>query len=111
MGKTTQKDRLLSITTPLGEDYLLINKMRVEEKISELFEIDTELLYDEEEDDAFDITVVDGKDIVGQTVSISIAQDDGGKRTLREWSINSNSSVELVDLQAITPPSCRTSGN
>jgi len=82
MGKTTQKDRLLSIATPLGPDYLLINKIHADERISELFEFDVELLYDEEEDNGYEATIVDGKDIVGQTVSIAIAQDDGGKRTL-----------------------------
>jgi type VI secretion system secreted protein VgrG len=82
MGKTTQKDRLLSIATPLGPDYLLINKIHAEERISELFEFDVELLYDEEEDNGYELTLVDGKDIVGQTVSVSIAQEDGGKRVL-----------------------------
>lgn len=82
MAKATQSGRLLSITTPLGEDYLLLNKMRVDERISELFEIDVELLYDEQEDDSYELTPVDGKDIVGQTVGITIKQDDGGKRTL-----------------------------
>lgn len=82
MGKAIQKDRLLSISTPLGEDYLLLNKIRVEERISELFEINVELLYDEEEDDSYEITLVAGKDIVGKTVGISMTQDDGGKRKL-----------------------------
>lgn len=82
MGKATQKDRLLSITTPLGEDYLLLNKIRADERLSELFEINVELLYDEQEDDSFALTPVDGKDIVGKTVSISITQDDDGKRVM-----------------------------
>jgi type VI secretion system secreted protein VgrG len=82
MPKTTQKDRLLSIATPLGPDYLLLNKFQAGERVSDLFEIEAELLYDEEEDDKYELTVIDGKDIIGKTVSISIAQDDGGKRTL-----------------------------
>ena len=82
MPKTTQKDRLLSIATPLGPDYLLLNKIHADEKISELFEVEVELLYDEEEDDAYDLTVIDGQRIIGKTVSVVIAQDDGGKRML-----------------------------
>ncbi|HEX8637085.1 MAG TPA: type VI secretion system tip protein TssI/VgrG, partial [Pyrinomonadaceae bacterium] len=82
MGKATQRDRLLSITTPLGDDYLLLNKIRADERISELFEINVELLYDEEEDDSYDLTMVDGAQIIGKTVSISITQDDGGERLL-----------------------------
>ena len=82
MGRATQKNKLLSITTPLGEDYLLLNKMRVEERVSELFEINVELLYDEEEDDAFDLTIVEDTQILGKTVSISIEQRGGVKRTL-----------------------------
>ena len=82
MAKVSQKNRLLAITTPLGEDFLLINKMHVEEKMSELFEIDVEVLYDELEDDAFDYTVIDDTQILGKTATISITQRDGAKRTL-----------------------------
>ena len=82
MARATQKNRLLSITTPLGEDFLLINKFHAKESVSELFEIDVELLYDEEEDDAYNVTVVEDNEILGKTVSISIEQEDGGKRTM-----------------------------
>ncbi len=51
MTKATQEGRLLSIATPLGKDFLLINQMRTTETLSELFEIDVELMFDEEEDD------------------------------------------------------------
>ena len=82
MAKVSQKNRLLSITTPLGEDYLLINKMHADEALSELFEIDVELLYDELEDDAFDYTVIEDTQVLGKTASIAITQRDGGKRTM-----------------------------
>ncbi len=82
MGKTTQRDRLLSIATPLGTDYLLLNKIHAEERISELFNFEVELVYDEEEDNSYEMTIVDPADIIGQTVSVGIVQDDGGKRTL-----------------------------
>ncbi len=82
MAKVTQKNRLLSISTPLGEDFLLINKLHADERISELFEIDVELLFDEMEDDAFEATMVGDTEIIGKTVSISITQKDGGNRFL-----------------------------
>ncbi len=84
MGKTTQKERLLSIATPLGEDYLLLNKIHAEERISELYNYEVELVYDEEEDNSYIMTVVDPADIIGQTVVVEIAQGDEGviKRTM-----------------------------
>ncbi len=82
MAKATEKNRLLKSTTPLGEDFLLINKMHVEEKLSELYEIDVEFLYDEEEDDDYFVTKVEDTDILGKTVSISINQRNNVKRTL-----------------------------
>lgn len=82
MAKTTQDGRTISINTPLGKDYLLLEKVHAEEKISELFEIDVSLLYDSELDDKYTIKVINDTSIVGQTVSVEIKQDDGGKRTL-----------------------------
>ena len=82
MENLTQKDRVISIRSPLGEDFLLLNKVRAEEKISELFTIDVELVYHEREDDKFDIKIIKDTDIVGQTVSIKINQDDEGVRIM-----------------------------
>ncbi|MDQ3129554.1 MAG: type VI secretion system tip protein VgrG, partial [Acidobacteriota bacterium] len=84
MGKTTQKERLLSIATPLGEDYLLLNKIHAEERISELYNFEIELVYDEEEDNSYVITEIDPATIIGQTVIIEIAQGPEGeiKRTM-----------------------------
>lgn len=80
MTKATQDNRLLSITTPLGKDYLLIKKLDIKEEISELFEIKAELLYDEEEDSDFQMTPIKINQILGQTVSISLIQPDGIER-------------------------------
>ena len=84
MGKTTQKERLLSIATPLGEDYLLLNKIHAEERISELYNFEIELVYDEEEDNSYVITEIDPATIIGQTVIVEIAQGPEGeiKRTM-----------------------------
>lgn len=80
MGKSTQKGRLLSISTPLGEDYLLINKLKVKEGLSQLFEMEVELMFDEEQDDQFTVTVVDPTKILGRPVTIFVKQDEGSER-------------------------------
>ena len=77
---TTQDDRLLSITTPLGKDFLLINRLTANEGLSQLFSYEVELLH-EENDPGYTPTPVDVKSLLGQGVVISIAQRDKTKRT------------------------------
>jgi type VI secretion system secreted protein VgrG len=76
---TTQKNRMMSIATPLGEDHLLINSFRVTEALSKLFEFEAELLH-EENDAGGKPTVVDAQSILGQPVTLTILQRDGTKR-------------------------------
>ena len=78
---TTQRNRLLSISTPLGEDFLLINRLTATEEISTLFEYEVELLH-EEESPGYEATAVDAKRILGQAVAIEIIQRDGTKRMM-----------------------------
>lgn len=80
MSNTTQQNRLMVITTPLGEDFLLINRFVATEEISSLFSYEVELLH-EEETPGFEPTAVDVKSLLGQDVSIDINQRDGTKRT------------------------------
>src|SRR5215472_2563576 len=68
----TQKNRLISLSTPLGEDTLLLRKFSGSESISRLFTYHLDLL-SEKSSIAFD-------DIVGQKVTISLIQADGSKR-------------------------------
>lgn len=77
---TTQDNRLLKITTPLGKDYLLINKLSAEEKISELFSFEVELLHEEENTDGYEPTVIDINSLLGQNVSIEVKQREGTTR-------------------------------
>ena len=77
---TTQDDRLLSITTPLGKDFLLINRLTANEGLSQLFSYEVELLH-EENDPGYTPTPVDVKSLLGQGVVISIEQRDKTKRT------------------------------
>lgn len=78
---TTQKNRLLSITTPLGEDFLLINRLTAREEISSLFAFEVELVHAEEQP-GYEATAVDEKAILGQGVTIEINQRDRTKRSL-----------------------------
>ncbi len=81
MSDTTQQNRLLSISTPLGEDFLLINRLTATEEISALFEYEVELLH-EEDAPGFEATTIDAKKLLGQAVAIEINQRDGTKRLL-----------------------------
>src|SRR5688572_29977640 len=77
---TTQDNRLLSISTPLGKDFLLLKRVKVSEGLSELFRIDVELLH-EETGEGFEATPVDVQKILGQSVTVAINQRDGNTRT------------------------------
>lgn len=79
---TTQDNRLLNITTPLGKDFLLINTLTANEGISKLFSYEIELLHEETEE-GYEPTVVDVQRLLGQSVSIKLEQRD---KTTREFS-------------------------
>lgn len=70
----------MKIHTPLGDDFLLINKFTAREAISELFTYEVELLH-EENDVGYEPTDVDPAQIVGKGVAISIQQRDDTART------------------------------
>ena len=78
---TTQQNRLLSISTPLEEDFLLLNRLTATEEISALFEYEVELLH-EEDAPGFEATPIDAKKLLGQAVGITITQRDGTIRNL-----------------------------
>ena len=69
----------MNIATPLGKDFLLINRFTANEGISELFRYDIELLHEEDEA-SHAPTVVDPKKIVGQAVTVFISALDGSER-------------------------------
>ncbi|MGI8468498.1 MAG: type VI secretion system Vgr family protein [Pyrinomonadaceae bacterium] len=76
----TQANRMVQITTPLGEDYLLINKLTATEALSTLFNFEVELLHEEMEV-GYKPTIVDVQQIIGQEVEITITQRDTTTRT------------------------------
>jgi type VI secretion system secreted protein VgrG len=70
----TQQNRIMSISTPLGEDELLLNKLSAAESLSELFSFEVELLRPEEK------PPVKVENILGQNVGILVKQNDGTTR-------------------------------
>ncbi len=82
MAKATQEGRLLSISTNLGQDFILISRLSVTEEVSKLYAIDVNLLYDDQDEviDARKPTALDPAKILGQPATISITQTDGGER-------------------------------
>ena len=78
---TTQENRLLSILTPLGKDFLLLNRLSATEEISSLFSFEVELLHEETEP-GFEATEIAVESILGQAATIQIAQRDGTIRDL-----------------------------
>ena len=79
MALATQKGRLLSIMTPLGEDYLLLNKVTASEGISQLYSIEVELLHDSQKETHISQNV-EINQIVGLAATISVDQMDGSSR-------------------------------
>jgi type VI secretion system secreted protein VgrG len=75
MSPTSQRDRLLKIDTPLGEDVLLLESFGATEGISTLFRIDAEVLA--EHDKASRVTAAA---LIGQKVTITVQLPDGQKR-------------------------------
>jgi type VI secretion system secreted protein VgrG len=62
----------MAITTPLGDDVLLLRGFSAHEEISRLFEFDLDLLSENKE--------IDFNDIIGQNVTIRMELPEGGQR-------------------------------
>ena len=75
----TQEGRQLKIATPLGEDYLLLQRLAAKEGLSQLFEYELELLHEENEADDKP-TFIDPNKILGKAVTIRIELRDGTER-------------------------------
>jgi type VI secretion system secreted protein VgrG len=69
----TQKNRRLVLTTPLGEDVLLIRSLRGREALSSLFSYEIEAF-------AGNATDVDFSKLIGKPMTVSIALDNDGVR-------------------------------
>src|SRR6185295_17674397 len=75
----TQDQRLLEVFTPLGKDFLLLDKFRGEEGLSELFRFELDLLH-EEQWPGDDPTIVDATELLGKPMGFTVAQPDGTTR-------------------------------
>lgn len=71
MGAFGQDERLLTFTSPLGENVLLADHLTGSEGVSEMFSYTIDLLATKD-------TSIDPKNIVGQKVTVSIQVDDTG---------------------------------
>ncbi len=80
VSKTTQENRTLYLDTPLGKDFLLLNKFTAVEKISGMFHIEAQLLHAEDEE-GHEPTDIDPSEILGKAVTITVTQRDGTSRT------------------------------
>ncbi|MGC2236676.1 MAG: type VI secretion system tip protein TssI/VgrG [Pyrinomonadaceae bacterium] len=76
---TTQDGRLMKIYSPLGKDFLLVNKLSASEGLSQLFSFEVELLH-EEDKVGFAPTVVKASSILGQAVTVTVEQRAGTTR-------------------------------
>lgn len=76
---TTQEARLLSLTTPLPYDHLLIKRIRAFEGISQLFRFDLEMLHEENEAGS-EPTLINPHDLLGQKMTVAVVQADGAER-------------------------------
>jgi len=73
MLSATQKNRLMSVNTPLGTDVLLLQHLAGREGLSQLFSFELELLSEKKHD-------IDLSKIVGQDVTVTLQLEGGEKR-------------------------------
>ena len=79
MDRATQDRRLISISTPLGKDFVLLRNFQFQENVSALFRIDADLLREEDSS-----STVPGPmpDLIGKNVSITLQLADGSFKFL-----------------------------
>ena len=77
---TTQEGRLLKLTTPLGDDVLLIKRLRASEGLNQLFQFDLDILHDHDTSMSDEPMIADVSQLLGQPMTVSIEQNDGTKR-------------------------------
>jgi type VI secretion system secreted protein VgrG len=71
---TTQEGRLLHLTTPLSDDFLLIKRFRANEGLNKLFQFNLEILHEENES-SDEPTVVDVSQLLGSPMTVRIHQN------------------------------------
>ncbi len=81
---TTQDQRTLQLTTPLGKDYLLINRLRCTEGLNELFRIELDMLH-EEIPDSTTLTVIEPEALLGKPMVVVAIQDPMGGESIERY--------------------------
>lgn len=76
---TTQEGRLLFLTTPLADDFLLIKHFSAIEELSRLFHFGLDILH-EENDIGDEPTLIDPQQVLGQKMTVKALQADGAER-------------------------------
>jgi type VI secretion system secreted protein VgrG len=75
----SQDNRLLQLVTPLGKDFLLLDKFRGQEGLSRLFRFELDLVHEEVQQGGMP-TVIDPAQILGQHMGVALVQPDGAVR-------------------------------
>jgi type VI secretion system secreted protein VgrG len=75
----SQDNRILQLATPLGKDFLLLDKFRAQEGLSTLFRFELDLVH-EETASGYTPTIVEPEQILGRPVGVSLVQPDGNFR-------------------------------
>jgi len=75
----SQDNRILQLVTPLGEDFLLLDKFRAHEGLSTLFRYELDLVHEETQAGLVP-TVIHPADLLGRPVGVSLVQPDGNFR-------------------------------
>ncbi|MBC7901620.1 MAG: hypothetical protein H7070_16380, partial [Saprospiraceae bacterium] len=76
---TTQDGRLLKLFTPLQYDFLLVDRLRCTEGLSQLFRVELEIIHDDDSE-GYTATKVDPHDVIGKPMVVSIKQKDYAER-------------------------------
>lgn len=77
---TTQEGRLLKLTTPLGEDVLMIKKLRASEGLNRLFQFEIDIVHDHETEMSDEPMIADVEKLLGQPMTVRVSQTDGTER-------------------------------
>lgn len=77
---TTQEGRLLKLTTPLGDDVLLIKRLRANEGLNQLFQFELDILHDHDTAMSDEPMIADVAQLLGQPMTVSVDQNDGTQR-------------------------------
>jgi type VI secretion system secreted protein VgrG len=80
----TQANRLLRVATPLKQDELLIKSLSAREGISQLFEIELELLHEETDHNGGPYSI-DPNDLIGKAIAVDVMQEEDTAQVKRHF--------------------------